>query len=590
MQRSIRILLYTLTLTIGIAGAAFADRGHDTGAGGGEPTLVVRWNEVLLECIRIQRLGPPMTARAIAMTYTAGFDAWACYDAVAVPTRAFPGFRRPVAERDAAHREQAFSFAVYRALVDLFPAGRDLAQAQMALLGYNTGDTGTELNTASGVGNSCAANLLSFRHSDGSNQLGDLHAGAYSDYTGYLPVNSVDQIVDPNHWQPLRFSNGADGFVIPGYLGAQWGYVTPFALPSGDALRPAGPKRYPGREYERQIIETLELNEHLDDRGKAIAEYWADGPRSEQPPGHWTTFAAFVSRRDQHTMGEDVKMFFTLGNAVMDAGIAVWEGKRFYDSARPITAIRFLRAGERVNRYVPFVGRSEVNGEDWLPYQPATFITPPFAEYPSGHSGFSAAAAEILKRFSGSDRFLNSVTLEAGSSKVEPGFAPSRPVTLRWHTFSEAADEAGFSRRLGGIHFADADLDSRRLGRSVGALVWAKAQEYITGVTGPVSASPESENEGTATESGSASDERVSFGPIPSPDRVQIAFRLAREQAVRASVLDVMGREVALLVNGPLAAGAHTLTWNGGAHSPGMYFLRIQRGGTTQAYRILIAR
>ena len=582
------LVLVVMAVTTSLPAAAARGPGRDP-APAGEPTVVVRWNETLLECIRLQRLGPPMTARAIAMTYTAGFDAWACYDDVAVPTLPQPGFRRPLAERDEAHRAQAFSFAVYRALLDLFPAGAGVARAQMVALGYDPDDARTEVASAVGVGNTCASNLLVFRHADRSNQLGDLHAGAYSDFTGYQPVNTLDQIVDPNRWQPLRFSNGAGGFVAPGYIGAHWGEVTPFALSRGDALRPAGPARFPGRDYERQADEIIALTSHLDDRGKVIAEYWADGPRSELPPGHWTLFAEVVSQRDRHSLDEDVKMFFILGNAVMDAGIAVWEGKRWFDSERPITAIRFLKAGQLIEGFVPGVGRTMVRGEDWLPYQPATFITPPFAEYPSGHSGFSAAAAEVLQRFTGSDRFEHSTTIAAGTSKVEPGVAPSRDVTLRWHTFSEAADEAGYSRRLGGIHFEDGDLDSRLLGRRVGALVWAKAQEYITGVSGRVARDAADDDElGSAAASGDET--RLSVGPNPTPGRLTLSFALGRETAVDARVLDLQGRTVAVLANGPFAAGSHQLTWDGARSAPGVYFVQLRRGVEQTTRRVLIAR
>jgi hypothetical protein len=122
-----------------------------------------------------------------------------------------------------------------------------------------------------------------------------------------------------------------------------------------------------------------------------------------------------------------------------------------------------------------------IDGRDWAPYQPATFLTPPFPEYISGHSGFSAAGAEVLLRFTGSDDFGGTVTLPAGSSRVEPGVTPAADVTLSWATFSEAADEAGMSRRYGGIHFEQGDLRARVLGRLVGGVVWAKAQSYING-------------------------------------------------------------------------------------------------------------
>ena len=555
------------------------------------PTSVVKWNEVLLQCIRIQKLGPPMVARGIGLVYTAGFDAWACYDDVAVPTTAMADFRRPASERTLANREKAYSYAVARTMADLFPAGRDMIRAQMLALGYDPDDQSRSLASAQGVGNTCSKVLLDDRHHDGSNQLGDLHAGAYTDYTNYRAVNTLDQIVDPNRWQPLRFSNGAGGFVAPGFMAPQWGNVRPFAMPTGDALRPAvGPARFPSREYERQARDVMQLNEQLDDRGKVIAEYWADGPKSETPPGHWTLFAELISARDHHTFDDDAKMFFLLGNSVMDASIAVWEAKVHYDSERPITAVRYLFAGQKVRAYVPFQGRTMVNGETWMPYQPATFVTPPFAEFPSGHSAFSAASAEILKRFSGSDDFDHSVTIAAGSSKVEPGFAPSRPVTLRWRTFSDAADEAGISRRLGGIHFEDADLASRRLGRQVAALVWTKGMQHIMGSDAPIADDDDDRHAARPASEGLDASLRVTVGPTPTAGRITMDFAVSRDEHVRASVVDLQGREIAVIADAPFASGAHSITWDGSRQAPGMYFVQVRRGTTTTTHRVLIAR
>jgi hypothetical protein len=122
-----------------------------------------------------------------------------------------------------------------------------------------------------------------------------------------------------------------------------------------------------------------------------------------------------------------------------------------------------------------------MDGSQWIPYQLATSPTPPFPEYVSGHSTYSAAAARILTLWTGSDRFGNSVTLVAGSSKIEPGITPAKPVSLKWETFTEAANEAGMSRRYGGIHFAAADLAGRKLGRLVADRAWDKAQSYFDG-------------------------------------------------------------------------------------------------------------
>ena len=129
----------------------------------------------------------------------------------------------------------------------------------------------------------------------------------------------------------------------------------------------------------------------------------------------------------------------------------------------------------------PLQGTRSMDGADWLPYQAPTFPTPAFPEYSSGHSTFSAAGAETLRLFTGSDRFGGWVTFPAGSSKFEPGAVPAADMTLRWATFSDAANQAGLSRRYGGIHFEQADLDGRAAGRHVARLAWAKAQSYVDG-------------------------------------------------------------------------------------------------------------
>ena len=130
---------------------------------------------------------------------------------------------------------------------------------------------------------------------------------------------------------------------------------------------------------------------------------------------------------------------------------------------------------------MPFSGTQSIPGELWRPYQVATVVTPPFPEFFSGHSVFSAAAAEVLKSFTGSDVFGYQVTIAKGASTGEPGLVPAADLTLSFPTFSDAANAAGMSRRWGGIHFEAGDLTGRALGRVVGAMVWAKAKTYIDG-------------------------------------------------------------------------------------------------------------
>ena len=484
MSHTSRAARLAVALTLAIFVAACTDVTAPIYSG---PSVAITWDDAALAAIRHTHPGPPMVARDLAVVHTAMYDAWAAYDGRAVGTRLGAQLRRPSGERTLANKQQAVSFAAYRALVDLFPTEQTAFDAVMQQLGYDASDVSTDATTATGVGNVAAAAVIDFRHHDGSNQLGDLAPGAYSDYTGYVSVNSASQLVDPNHWQPLIVSDGNGGTITQKFIAPQWGHVTPFALTSGAQFRPAAvPNLYPSDGYTQQAAEIIELSANLTDEQKTIVEYWADGPGTELPPGHWALFGQFVAARDHHGLDEDVKMFFALTNAMFDASIAVWDCKRVFDYVRPITAVRFLKAGQDIQAWGgPYKGTETIKGDQFQAYQIGLQPTPAFPEFSSGHSAFSSSAAEILKSFTGSDNFGNSVTKTKGSSPVEPGTVPAADVTLSWATFSAAADQAGMSRRWGGIHFREGDLQSRAMGRKVGAQVWVKAQQYFAGTVTP---------------------------------------------------------------------------------------------------------
>lgn len=429
-------------------------------------TIVVQWNQALLQAVRNTRFAPMLTARALAITHTCMYDAWAAYDPVADGVYWQTELRQPPGEHVQTNKAEASSFAAHAALTDLFPSQAVIFDTLLASLGYSTpGMAGT-------IGLEACGTVLEQRHHDGSNQLGDLHAGSYSDYTGYTPVNTVALIFDPNRWQPLLVAGAPQQFLTP-----HWGLVQPFAVNLGN-IRPGPPPRYPHGTYIAEANQILHFSARLDDRTKMIAEYWSDGPATSTPPGHWNLFAQAISRRDGHTLDEDVKMFFALGNAMLDASIAAWDCKRVYDSERPVTALHYLYDGKPVRAWAgPGLGTRLIDGRQFRSYIP----TPPFAEYVSGHSTFSAAGAEILASVTGTDLFGLSVALPAGSSMIEPGVTPASPVTLSWRTFSEAAAEAGLSRRIGGIHFESGDLQGQILGRRVGRMVWSKSLTFFDG-------------------------------------------------------------------------------------------------------------
>ena len=475
VQLNRRNLLRAALLPLAVPAATWAqlpDRALPRGAY--VPSVALRWNATLIEAIRRTTFRPMWAARALAMVHTAMYDAWAAYDPIARGVWWDADLRRPLKEHTDAARREAVSLAAYRALVDLFPTqASSLFDPLLRDLGYSAA-TIVDRTAPAGLGSRCAELMLTPRHDDGANQLGTLNPGAYSDYTGYRPANPPEALTDPNRWQPLRAADGS----VQTFITPHWSRVRPFALTSASQFRPGPPPLYPDPRYAAEADAVRALSADLTDRDKVIAEYWADGPNTETPPGHWSLLAHTIAARDRHGLTQDVLMFFALGNALLDASIAVWDAKIAYDYVRPISAIRFLFGGQAVPAWGgPGRGTRTIAGETFQPY----LATPAFAEYTSGHSGFSAAAAAVLTQFTGSPLFGASFTLAAGVLTIEPGLTPATPVTLSWPTFDAASQEAGFSRRLGGIHFESADLQSRAMGTALGLQAWRKAEDYVGG-------------------------------------------------------------------------------------------------------------
>ncbi|MGF1493408.1 MAG: DUF6851 domain-containing protein [Microcoleaceae cyanobacterium] len=486
------------------------------------PTISVQWDQVVQQAVINLKVGPTIASRAYGIVHTAMFDAWAAYDPTAIGTQLGDTLQRPISENTDANKAEAMSYAAYKVLTELFPDQVEIFDELMRELGLDPNNVTQDTTTPAGIGNASAAALLEFRVQDGSNQLGD-----YLDTTNYQPTNpNPEEIVNLELWTPENVPIDDLDAPLQQFLTPQWGQVTPFGLESGDALRPAAPEPFLlvegelnfeqrtitladgsvvaispeivgtviNPEFIEQSEELVEISANLTDEQKLIAEFWEDGGGTSFPPGTWITFGQFVSAQNDNTLDEDVQLFFTLGNAVFDAGIATWESKVFYDYARPVRVIRDLGElgligefnpeldGFAIEAWVPGQGTQAVLATDFLTYQtPGGDPSPPFSEYTSGHSAFSGAGATILELFTGSDQFGASVTFEPGESRFEPGITPQEETTLAWETFSEAADEAGISRIYGAIHFDDGDLNGRTLGQQVGANVFKAAQFYIKG-------------------------------------------------------------------------------------------------------------
>ncbi len=461
-------LITALMMTAALPAVAYNDLSDGTA------NVAVQWNDACVTAIKNTSTPPTVASRALAMVHTAMYDAWAAYDATAAGTLLDSPRKQGAGKGSDLNKSWAVSMAAYRTLLDLFPSQASAFTTLMVSNGYDPGVKTTDQSTPAGVGNAAAAAVLNFRHSDGSNQLGELGGAAYSDYTGYQNVNFPETLNDPNRWQPVRAADGT----VQKFLSPHWGKVTPFSLKSADQFRP-GPQAQAGTWlYQQRMRDAIRWQAEIDDRGKMLAEYWDDGANSETPPGHWNRLAEEISLRDLHSLDDDVKMYFVLNNALLDVSIAVWDTKRTYDAIRPMSAIRYYYAGQTIQGFGGAgVGITAIDGANWRSW----ITTAPHPEYPSGHSAFSSACAEVLKRFTGSDAFIKKVMFTAGSSKVDPGASPAAEVTMQWQTFSEVADDAGVSRRVGGIHNEEADFRSRTIGRQVAGTVWERYAQLVKG-------------------------------------------------------------------------------------------------------------
>jgi hypothetical protein len=326
-------------------------------------------------------------------------------------------------------REEAISYAAYRLLRWRFASSPGAAQTLPAIdqlmndLGYDSSFDSLQGDTPAALGNRIAQTYIDFGLNDHSNEQ-DGYKNLF-----YTPVNEPlvpalpgnPDISDPNRWQALAldFFEDQGGNVIiggyPGFLSAEWGRVTPFALRTEDlsinerdgheywVYHDPGPPPQLGAMgdaayksgFEQVVLwsglldpadgsmidispgargnNTLGTNDGqgrsenpvtglpyapeivpAGDYYRVLAEFWADGPDSETPPGHWFTIANYVSDHPQllrKFRGEglvldelewDVKLYLALGGSLHDVAIAAWGMKGWYDYVRPVSAIRYM--------------------------------------------------------------------------------------------------------------------------------------------------------------------------------------------------------------------------------------------------------
>ncbi len=377
-------------------------------------TVARQWNEDLLDAIRRDTPRPTVHARNLFHTAIAMYDAWAAYGGSPYLTSEHavsddPARDRAIAISFAAYRILSTRFAK--------SPGTAVSEAEfrtrMGHLGYDPDFTSTDGDSPAALGNRIGAAVLAFGQSDGANEANDYADPTYTPVNDPLVVKTPGAtLVDPNRWQPLALDViiAQNGVVLPDKvqkaIGARWGGVASFALPApppGGVPIDPGPPPLLGTatdaEFKAGFVRVLELGSQLTvddgatidlspgvlgnnalgtndghgrplnpvtgqpyapnvvprgDFARVLAEFWADGPKSETPPGHWNVIANQVSDAPSTVrriggagpvldpLEWDVKLYLALNGAVHDAAITAWGIKRRYDTIRPISAIRWM--------------------------------------------------------------------------------------------------------------------------------------------------------------------------------------------------------------------------------------------------------
>ena len=234
-----------------------------------------------------------------------------------------------------------------------------------------------------------------------------------------------------------------------------WGKVTPFVITSQAQFRAPPPYTIGSKEYADELayVNKVGVRDGADrtEYQTLTTPFWSDDLGTATPPGHWNVIAEDIAARKGLSVIETARLFALLNMAEADVGIAIWESKFFYSTWRPETALREMDSKMNPNA---------VLNPDFIP----NYASPSFPAYPSGHSGFSAAAARTLALFFGTD----DIPFSVGSDGL-PGVVHS------FARFSDAQREAGMSRVWGGIHVMSDNLEAQKMGVSVADWVYSHA-------------------------------------------------------------------------------------------------------------------
>ena len=401
------------------------------------PEQVVRtWYRLVLELVRhTPTMSPPVASRAM------GYIGVSAYEVVASGSDRMTSLAGqvngleagPVREPGAVYDEAVAVQAALAASVTAFfantgPTGQRAMGAMTDRFGakVETGVPAEVVARSAAFGQAVAAHVLRWSQEDG---------GAVVENMGF--PHDYRPKEGPQYWVPTSLVRQQQAPLLP-----DWGRNRPFVMPAGNACPLPPPPDYseePGSAFHSEALEVVRVTAALTDEQKAVARFWSDDAMlSPTPPGHWISIALQILERDGADVQTHVDVLARLGMAMSDAFIGCWYSKFEYDLLRPVTYIR------------------RVIDPSWEPL----LITPPFPEYPSGHSTQSGAAATVLTALYG-ERYAF-----ADATHEDDGLA-----ARSYGSFWQAAEEAGLSRLYGGIHFRAAITRGLDQGRCIGAHV-----------------------------------------------------------------------------------------------------------------------
>jgi hypothetical protein len=396
--------------------------------------VIDRWYRLILELVRhTPTYSPPVASRAFAYLGVIGYEALASGDPARISLAGqLTGLTPPPARSPGLPYDDAVALqaALADATASLFgntgPTGQRAIGAMTRKLSAQAaeGVSPDVTDRSAAHGRAIAAHVLGWAATDG---------GAVIENLGF-PYSYTPK-TDPGAWVPTSRVALQQAPLLP-----SWGRNRAFAMPAGDACPLPPPPAYsedPASAFYAEALEVYEVSRTLTDEQRLIARFWSDDPMlSPTPPGHWLTIALDLLDRQDAPAADRADLLMRLGVTVADAFIACWASKYDYDLLRPVTYIR------------------RTMDPKWEPL----LITPPFPEYPSGHSTQSGAAAAVLTATFGEDFSFEDHT------HVDDGL----PVRT-YPSFHAAAEEAALSRLYGGIHFRSAIARGLDQGRCVGA-------------------------------------------------------------------------------------------------------------------------